>query len=49
MWSLLRLVGRGRNIFQGFHPLEAVAAARSHILFGLGWVGVGGWGRVTVL
>ena len=40
---------RGGEKFQGVHPLEAVAAARDHMLFGLGWVGVGGWGRVNVL
>ena len=39
----------GGRSFQGVHPLEAVSATRSHMLFVLGWVGVGGWGRVTVI
>ena len=39
----------GRRNFQGVRPLEAVASARVHVLFGLGWVVVGGWGRVAVI
>ena len=30
--------GRGGENFQGVRPLEAVAAARAHMFFGLGWV-----------
>ena len=40
---------RGGEIFQGVHPLEAVADIRYHMLFAMGWVGVGGWGRVTLI
>ena len=40
---------RGGEVFQGIRPLEAVAAVRAHMLFGMGWFGVGGWWRVTVL
>ena len=39
----------GRRNFQVVRPLEAVASARVHVLFGMGWVVVGGWGRVAVI
>ena len=35
--------------FQGVLPLEVVASARAHVLFGLGCGSVGGWGRFTFL
>ena len=39
--------GRGEENFQGVCPLEAVAAARDHLIFILGWVD--GWGEEKVV
>ena len=38
---------RGGEIFQGVRSLEAVAATRDHMLFGLGWFD--GWGEGKVV